>query len=308
MCRKQYTYLFIFFLLIVNVNAQVVINSTISVSSAALYIEAERISTIKYGGFLMPVVTEAQQALIPVSTIDTRDDGLMVYVSDPATKKRCWDIYDGVSHVWRSIKCQNRECGGEVLYQENFNSYQEGTGVTGVSSVNGDYPSGVVKWTLTSFQSFGSSIPSLPGMLIDANDYALVKSGELSFRDTGGAFRLETKEIDISGYADIIISMNIRTSGNLEVETTHITDFNCSKEIADYLDIEYSIDGGLSYIEVPDFLGVGVANHTFIGDLSGTVNFSVSGISGSSLIVRIRLQNWANDEYYFIDNLLVQCN
>ena len=100
MCRKQYTYLVILFILIFKTNAQVVINSTSTVSSVALYIEAERIPTIKYGGFLMPVVTESQQALIPVSITDSSDDGLMVYVSDPITKKRCWDIYDGVVHVW----------------------------------------------------------------------------------------------------------------------------------------------------------------------------------------------------------------
>ena len=76
------------------------------------------------------------------------------------------------------------------MYRENFNLYQENTGVTGVSSVNGDYPSGVTKWTLTSFQYFGSDVPNLPGMLVDVDDYALVKSGELSFRDTNGAFRL----------------------------------------------------------------------------------------------------------------------
>ena len=193
------------------------------------------------------------------------------------------------------------------MYRENFNLYQENTGVTGVSSVNGDYPSGVTKWTLTSFQSFGSDVPNLPGMLVDVDDYALVKSGELSFRDTNGAFRLETQKIDISGYADIKISIDVRTSENLENETNHITDFDCSSD-ADYVDIEYSTDGGLSYVEISNFSGLGTVNHTLSGNLLGTVNFSVSGINGATLIVRVRLQNWGNNEYYFIDNLVVQCN
>lgn len=289
-------------------NAQVTINGTSSVSSAALYIEAERIPTIKYGGFLMPVVTEAQQALIPVSTIDSSDDGLMVYVSDPITKKRCWDIYDGITHEWRSINCQNIECASTILYQENFDLYVADTGVTGASSTNGDYPSGVTKWTLTSFQSFGNSTPALPGMLLDANDYGLVKSGVLSFRDTNGAIRFETEEIDISGYADIMISMDIRESGILEAEVNHVSDFDCGSIETDYVDVEYSTDGGASYTEVSNFTGLGSINHTLVDDLAGTVNFSVSGISGNSLIVRIRLQNWSADEYYFIDNIVVQCN
>ncbi len=307
MGRIQWTYL-LFFVVFAKLNAQVSINSTGSVSAAALYIEAQRIPTTNFGGFLMPVVTEAQQALIPVSTIDASDDGLMVYVSDPITKKRCWDIYDGIAHVWRSINCQNIECAATILYQENFDSYVENTGVTGASSVNGDYPASVTKWTLTSFQAFGSSIPALPGMLIGPNDYALVKGGVLSFRDTNGAARFETEVIDISGYADIMISMDISESGTLEPETDHISDFQCTVTAADYVDIEYSTDGGINYTEVPNFSGLGNVNHTLLDDLTGTVNFSVSGISGSSLIVRIRLQNWEDSEYYFIDNIVVQCN
>jgi len=308
MGRNQWTYLFFFFAITAKLNAQVAINSTSSISAAALYIEAERIPTLKYGGFLMPVVTEAQQALIPVSTIDSSDDGLMVYVSDPATKKRCWDIYDGVTHEWRSINCQNIECASTILYQENFDSYVEDTGVTGASSTNGDYPSSVTKWTLTSFQAFGSSIPALPGMLLNADDYALIKSGELSFRDTNGAFRLETEVINISGYTDIQISIDVRETGDLEAEVSHVSDFECSEIATDYVDIEYSTDGGTTYTEVSNYLGMGTVNHTLVDDLSGTVNVSVSGISGNSLIVRVRLQNWAGGEYYFIDNIIVQCN
>ncbi|MGB0975324.1 MAG: hypothetical protein ACPGU9_10070, partial [Flavobacteriaceae bacterium] len=93
-------------LLVTNIAlAQVGIGTTTPSSAAVLHLETANYSTAKVGGFIMPVVTEAEQAAIPVETSTTRDDGLMVFVSDPGTGKWCWDIYDGEQHVWRSIKC-----------------------------------------------------------------------------------------------------------------------------------------------------------------------------------------------------------
>ena len=62
--------------------AQVAINETTVSDAVTFYIGAQRIPNIAFGGFLMPRVTEAQQASIPVSTTSDRDDGLMVYVSE----------------------------------------------------------------------------------------------------------------------------------------------------------------------------------------------------------------------------------
>jgi len=291
-----------------NLFSQVAINEISPSSAAALYLEAQKIPSTNFGGFKLPTVTEAQQALIPVSTVDSSDDGLMVYVSDGSTNKYCWDIYDGVNHIWRSINCHNKPCTGDVLYQENFSTYVENTGVSGANIANGNYPSGVTKWTLTSFQMFGNSVPALPGTLLNANDYALVQNGELVFRDTNGVLRFESKLIDISGYSNIQISMDVRETGPLEYDASkHSSDFNCGDTLNDYVDIEYSTDGGNSYTEVPNFLGNGNSNHTIANDLSGTVNFTVSGISGTSLKLRIRVQNWADNEIFYIDNIIIQC-
>lgn len=305
------TILLFLFIFCSNILAQVAINETSPSSAAALYLEAQKIPTTNFGGFLMPVVTEAQQSDIPVSTIDSSDDGLMVYVSDPGTGKRCWDIYDGVEHIWRSINCQNNTCSGDILYEEDFDSYIENTGVTGASSSNGNYPSGVTKWTLTSFDSFGSSTPALPGTLEpgEINDYALVKSGEIAFRDTNGVFLFETQSVDISGYTDIEISMDVRETGDMEYDSSkHSDDFNCGFELNDYVDVEYSTDGGNSFNEVSNFSGYGNSNHTIANDFTGTVSFITSGLSGSTLILRIRIQNWADDEIFYIDNIVVKCN
>jgi hypothetical protein len=297
------------FFLIGNCTSQVAINETSPSTSAALYLEAQKIPTTNFGGFKMPIVTEAQQVLIPVSTVDDSDDGLMVYVSDLVTGKHCWDIYDGVEHVWRSINCQSNTCSNTILYNEDFDSYVEDTGVTGANNANGNYPSGVTKWTLTSFDSFGSSIPDLPGTLLNANDYALVKSGELVIRDSNGVMRFESSSIDISGYTDIEISMNVRETGDMEYDpSVHSDDFNCGDTLNDYVDIEYSTDGGNSFIKVSNFSGFGNSNHTIAGDLASTVNFTKNGISGTTLIIRIRIQNWADDEIFHIDNIVVKCN
>jgi len=288
--------------------SQVAINETSPSTKAALYLEAQKIPTTNFGGFKMPTVTETQQALIPVSTIDDSDDGLMVFVSDNDTGKHCWDIYDGTDHVWRSINCTKKLCTGDILYSENFSSYVENTGVSGASSSNGNYPSGVTKWTLTSFQTFGSSTPSLPGTLVNINDYAMVKSGELELRDLNGVLRIETESINISGYANIQISMNVRSSGPMEYDPTkHSDDFNCGDTLNDYVDVEYSTDGGNSYTEVPNFSGNGNSNHTLANGLTGSIAFNVNGLSGTNLVIRIRVQNWADDEIFYIDNIIVQC-
>lgn len=300
---------FIFLLYLGTIYSQVGINTITPSTAAVLHLEAQKIPTTEFGGFLMPIVTEAQQLLIPVSTVDASDDGLMVYVSDSGTGKQCWDIYDGVQHVWRSINCVSADCNSDILYTENFNSYLPNTGVTGASSINGNYPAGVNKWSLTSFLSFTTNVPALPGLLIDENDFAKIEGGRMSFRDTNGPLRFSTQPIDISGYSNIMVSMDIDQAGDNEYKPNlHINDFNCGKEESDYVDIEYSTDGGLTYTEVPNYLGNGTPNHTIADVLNAPISVSFSGISGTSLILRVRVQNWAADEYWYLDNILVQCN
>ncbi|MDC8004197.1 hypothetical protein POV27_09055 [Aureisphaera galaxeae] len=294
--------------------SQVAVGTTTPSDAAALHVEASQSNSIGIGGFLMPVVTEAEQLLIPVSTTDATDDGMMVFVSDPGTGKHCWDIYDGVAHTWRSINCFSTSSCSDILFEEDFDSYVDGTGVTGASSSNGDYPSGVTQWTLTSFSAFGSTTPALPGTLADANDYALVESGELRFRDLNGTFRLETQSINISGYSSIQISVNVRGTGDFEYDVLdHTDDFNCGETNSDYFDLEYSIDGG-AYVEVSNFNSLGTVNHTIVFDETfasdgSLVNLTadLTGLSASNLIIRLRLQNWANNESIYIDDLIVRC-
>jgi len=82
--------------------SQVGIGTVAPSSAAVLHLKTANIGIVKYGGFLLPVVTEAQQVLIPVND---SDDGLMVFVKDISTGKWCLDIYDAKQKVWRSIQC-----------------------------------------------------------------------------------------------------------------------------------------------------------------------------------------------------------
>ncbi|MCB0456325.1 MAG: hypothetical protein KDC91_01160 [Flavobacteriaceae bacterium] len=288
--------------------SQVGIGTTTVSNAAALTVEAQNPSG-GFGGFLMPIVTEAQQASIPVSTIDYSDDGLLVYVSDPVTGKQCLEIYDAYQQVWQSITCPS-ECD-DVLYEEDFNSYTNGTGITGASSTNGDYPSSVTKWTLSSYSTSGNGSLAYPGSLADASDYAIVNGSRLELRDTNGPLLFQTQAININGYSDVFIQMDISETGDMEYfSAQHFDDFNCGSETQgnDYVDIEYSTNSGSTYTEVANYSGLGTTNHTLHNNLSGTVGFVLSGITGTSLIIRIRFQNWASSEYYYLDNILVSCN
>lgn len=292
-------------------SSQVAINETSPSSAAALYLEAQKIPTTNFGGFLMPKVTEVQQALIPVSIIDNSDDGLMVFVSDPITGKQCWDIYDSVEQTWRSINCLNQVCNSTILYQEDFSTYVEDTGISGASNSNGNYPGGVTKWSLISHTSVRDGNTAYPGTLLNANDYAFVKSGMLEIRDANGPILFETQSIDISGYASVNFTCEFQETGVLEYyPAQHTDDFNCGIESlgSDYIDVLYSTNGGVTYTEVSNFSGLGTAHHTIADDFTGTVSFFINGISGSSLVIKIRIQNWSDTERYFLDNLQVICN
>ena len=100
--------------------SQVGVGTVIPSSAAVLHLEAAGYTTTKVGGFIMPVVTEAEQNAIPVDLSTTRDDGLMVFVSDSSTNKWCWDIYDAEQDVWRSINCAPVPTCNTQIYLEDF--------------------------------------------------------------------------------------------------------------------------------------------------------------------------------------------
>ena len=112
----------------------------------------------------------------------------------------------------------------------------------------------------------------------------LVIGGELNFRDTNGAFLFQTQAIDISGYADVLVSLDIHESGPLEyIPASHVNDFDCGKRFRTMWTLNILPMAELR-IPVANYLGNGTTNHTLASDLSGTISLSFSGISGTSFI------------------------
>ncbi|MFD2697147.1 hypothetical protein ACFSQ0_04010 [Mesonia sediminis] len=303
---KNFYYIFIFLLCHI-ATAQVGFNTDNPSTASTLHIEAEY-STGAFGGLKLPVVTLTQRNNIRVDAETMRDDGLMVYVHDEISNTFCWQIYDAKIGEWNNIQCFTKTCGGTPLFSENFQAYTLNTGITGTDPASGDYPT--INFELTSFTA-GTSTASYPGTLVNADDYAKVVDTSsdkyLSFRDTGGPLRYTTiPAIDIVGYANVSFSIDISSASTLEYDdTNHTDDFNCTGG-NDYVDVEYSLNGGQTFIEVPNYNGQGNANHTFIGNIAPTT-LSVSNLVGSSLIIRVRVQNNEDDELISIDNVSVTC-
>lgn len=279
--------------------AQLGIGTTVPSSAAVLHLETAKYTTTKVGGFIMPVVTQSEQNAIPVDLTTTRDDGLMVFVSDSSIGKWCWDIYDAEQDVWRSINCAPVPTCDTQIYLEDFSGYTLNTGRDRRTN-SGDYPGGVT-WIIddSSADFFGQD-----------NDYAYTNSGGLfELNNTDGPVSLTTESVDISAYATICFSVEIDASGNLEYDPAqHGTDD--SNNINDYVNVEYSIDGG-AWTLVADYGGNGTTDHTLVAPLLANGTFptgqvSVSGLSGTSLRIRITSNTWASDEHFYYDNILVE--
>jgi hypothetical protein len=276
--------------------AQMGVGTTTPSSAAVLHLETANYNTTKVGGFIMPVVTEVEQVLIPVAAAD---DGMMVFVSDPGTGKWCWDIYDAQQTVWRSINCAPVPTCDTQIYLEDFSGYTLNTGRDRRTN-SGDYPGGVT-WIIddSSADSLGQD-----------NDYAYTNAtGQFELNNTDGPVSLTTQAVNVSGYTTVCFSVDIDATGNLEYDPAqHGTDD--SNNINDYVNVEYSIDGG-AWTLVADYGGNGTADHTLVAPLLADGTFptgqvSVSGLSGGTLRIRLTSNTWAGDEHFYYDNILIE--
>ncbi|MDX1939363.1 MAG: gliding motility-associated C-terminal domain-containing protein [Saprospiraceae bacterium] len=168
-----------------------------------------------------------------------------------------------------------------TIYEEDFESYADGTTAAG-------------KWTAAG---------------TDCDDGALNNGGN-RFGVYGGQFVVEDVEgapccapggsgrntwtsqnINISAFSCVSISLEIGGGGDLETDFPAGPSFACDNS-HDQVVIEYILDGvttRMGYVNGPDGLG----------------GFSVDGLDGNSLRIRITLGNKANDEFYTIDNVVV---
>lgn len=137
-----------------------------------------------------------------------------------------------------------------------------------------------------------------------SGDWFEVQGGILEGRDTGGPASFTSGIINTSSCDQVDISFDISQTGDME-------DCNTGCNSADWVQLEYRIDGGTW--QAPGnstFCAGACANVDIIqsGGVTGVNNYSTGCFaSGNTLEIRITVQCWASSEYWKIDNIEVNC-
>lgn len=195
----------------------------------------------------------------------------------------------------------------QTLWEENFESYAIDTGFFGLDGTPiGDYANGVTKWEI---DASGADLED------SENDYVRVNS-------SGSTVHLEARDTD--GEVDIIFqSVDISSeSGDVTIRIDDL-DFNMLINAniwfgAGYVDVDYSLDEGVTYTQVPNFNSEGNEDHTFfhetttagdrdINDIEINIPDSTIGTS-NSIIVRISLSTKGSNQEIELDDVVIKRN
>jgi hypothetical protein len=167
------------------------------------------------------------------------------------------------------------------------------------------YPNGTTddppKWTST-----GTNCDSPPFIFSVQNNEFVVNEMEGAPccggpADGGGNDnRIETETIDISGYCDVSFSLMTTASGGVDCTVPQANGpvFGCSgdpniDDFHDQISVEYELDG-------TTFQGPYVCGQDSIGLLD------VTGLQGSTLVIRVFVANKFGSETYTIDDIIVE--
>ncbi len=126
--------------------------------------------------------------------------------------------------------------------------------------------------------------------LTDDQEWFRVENALFEGQDIGGTAIWNSPLITISAYSNIMFSLDVAELGPHEAAS-------------DFLDIAYTVDG-TSYQQLPNWNGLGNANHTFVGDFTQATVF-LTGLSGTSFGLRVTMRNNAADEKLRFDNVKV---
>ncbi|MEO9966647.1 MAG: hypothetical protein ABJF11_12695, partial [Reichenbachiella sp.] len=107
-------------------------------------------------------------------------------------------------------------------------------------------------------------------------------SNELFFADVDGTAKWETEDLDISSYQYASVSMDLRSSAKCDNSN-------------DFLRVWAIVDG--TWIALEN--GIKAGNF-------GSVTASLDNITGNTLKLRAHVKNGKNDEFYYIDNIVVE--
>ncbi|PIB35615.1 hypothetical protein BFP72_09520 [Reichenbachiella sp. 5M10] len=108
-------------------------------------------------------------------------------------------------------------------------------------------------------------------------------SKKILFADTDGEAVWETETLDISGQESVNLSIDLNSSATNE-------------NADDYIKVYYVLDGGAE---------LGLTNGIHNGN-TGAITATATGITGSTLKIIARANNNSDDEFYYIDNVLIE--
>ncbi|GEM_PF-1298978 len=131
--------------------------------------------------------------------------------------------------------------------------------------------------------------------LTASSDWLQVQAEALEGRDLDGAALWLSPAYDISGYVNVALGITVSEAGD--------------HEAADYVDVEYRVDGG-AWVLIADWNGLGSADHSFIGDVPDDGDWGSERViqsigTGSTLELRVTMQNNAGSEYLRIDDIVI---
>jgi hypothetical protein len=154
-----------------------------------------------------------------------------------------------------------------LIYLENYAQ-------TTIWSENFTYPNGTIQ---------GSGNPPKWTRTMPTNaDWFEVRTNRMEGRDLKGEAVWTTEAISISGYSMVNITIDLSEQGG--------------QDNTDYIGVYYILDGG------PETQFA--TNGYFANDFTSAVA-SQMGLVGNNLVLTIRVNNNANDEYHRFDNVLV---
>ncbi len=157
---------------------------------------------------------------------------------------------------------------------------------------------------------------------IDTADWWEIRSGTLEARDVNEVVFFQTEEIDISGFSNIRLSLDISESGDHEGPYFGL-DACADQTNEDYVNVLYRIDGG-SWNLVKNFLNWcglydSCGSHTLYGDDGinsgdcrdndtdwGSALVVQTGLMGNTLDLRLETINSSDTELIRFDNLKIE--
>ncbi len=236
---------------------------------------------------------------VPPYTYDWSNDGAENPDNDPQ------DLINLVSGTYTVTVTDAANCtatASATVGTATPGAYSETFSIDGKGILDNSTCSGANGSTCTNnaFAGVNWSIYGLPDLSgIDVNDYFKTTGGNLEAKDLDGTACWESPLLDINP-PGTGVAFSVGLVWN---------DFD-REPSPDFIDVEYSLDGG-AWTRVSNQVGGGTSGHTIVyasgggGDIDGSATVNVTGLSGSTLRIRVCGNTNSESELFSIDNVSV---